>query len=100
MMNRLIRYRTKPERTDENRRLVEAVFAALAANPIAGVRYATLADDQGNFAHLVSIEGEKNPLFELPAFQAFQENVEDRIADGPHIDQMTLVGNFRMLEGA
>jgi hypothetical protein len=98
MMNRLIRYRTKPECTDENHRLIEAVFAALAADPIAGVRYAALTDGKGNFAHFVSIEGEKNPLFEVPAFAAFQKNVEDRIADGPHIEQMTLVGNFRMFD--
>jgi hypothetical protein len=98
IINRFIRYQTKPECTDENQRLIEGVFAALAAEPIPGVRYAAMTDGEGNFAHFVSFDDEKNALLELPAFRVFQENVEDRIADGPHVTRMTVIGNFRMLE--
>jgi len=42
MSTRVIRYRTQPDRADENQKLVEAVFAELAEHQPAGVRYACL----------------------------------------------------------
>ena len=38
----IVRYRTKPDRADENQALVEKVFAELDADRPAGLRYATL----------------------------------------------------------
>ena len=37
----VVRYRTRPERADENQALVEKVFAELAASRPDGLRYAT-----------------------------------------------------------
>ncbi|WP_348629585.1 hypothetical protein [Mesorhizobium sp. M7A.F.Ca.ET.027.03.2.1] len=41
MKRHLIRYKTKPERTDENERLVKAVFQELREKSPDGVRYMT-----------------------------------------------------------
>ena len=41
-VTKVIRYKTKPERADENERLVRAVFAELATNEPEGLHYATL----------------------------------------------------------
>ena len=92
----VVRYRTKPDQADENQRLVEAVFAELAATAPAGLRYTTfrLADD--TFVHIASVEGDTNPLNETAAFAEFTKGVGERCApgDGPDPQPATLVGSY------
>jgi len=100
MKRSLIRYRTKPERTEENERLIQAVFAELHAKSPAGVRYAVVRLGDGNFFHLVATDsGEApNPITGLDAFKTFQGGVRDRCLEPPQSGEVTVVGNYRMLD--
>jgi hypothetical protein len=93
----LIRYRTKPEKTEENERLIKGVFAELRAKSPEGVRYAVLKLADGSFFHFVETEADPSPIPQLEAFRAFQSGVRDRAIDPPQSGEVTIVGNYRML---
>ena len=92
----VVRYRPQPDRADENQRLVEAVFAELAATDPGGLRYATLRLADGTFVHIADVEGDANPLAETAAFAEFQKGLGDRCADGdgPNPQEATIVGSY------
>lgn len=95
----VIRYRTKPERADENAALIKAVFAELAERRPDGVRYAALRLEDGeSFVHVVQVDTAPNPLLDLPAFQAFQAEIGDRVADGPYPSAATVVGSYGVFD--
>jgi hypothetical protein len=93
----VVRYRTKPERADENQALVEKVFAELAATEPAGLRYATyrLADGV-SFVHVASVDTADgtNPLSATAAFQEFVRDVADRCEEGPVASEASAVGSY------
>lgn len=95
----VVRYRTKPDRADENQELVEAVFAELAAADPGGVRYATFRLADGTFVHVADVETEPNPLGATEAFAEFQRQLADRCEPGagPDPQPAVLVGNYRLL---
>ena len=97
MPNVVVRYRTKPDRADENQRLVEKVFAELAERRPAGFRYTSLRLDDGvSFVHVAEVDGDRavNPLTETPAFGEFLRALGERVEDGPHPSGATLVGEY------
>lgn len=95
----MVRYRTKPERADENQALVEKVFAELAAAGPGGLNYSTFRLDDGvTFVHLAEIEGDVNPLNGTAAFAEFQSGIADRCDEPPVAQGATLVGSYRSLE--
>jgi hypothetical protein len=100
MKRSLIRYRTKPDRTDENERLIKSVFAELQAKSPAGVRYLALKLGDGSFIHFVAADGDAgtNPITSLDAFRAFQGGIKDRCLEPPQSNDVTVVGNYRMLD--
>lgn len=92
MSTAVIRYQTTPEAADENQHLIENVFAELALKAPAGLRYSSFRLDDGvSFLH-VATGGEA--LQDLPAFQEFQRDLADRLADGPHRTEATEVGRY------
>ncbi len=95
----VVRYRPRADRADENQRLVEAVFAELAAADPGGVRYATFRLADGTFVHVADIEGDRNPLGDIAAFAEFQKDIADRCApgEGPDAQPATVVGSYRFL---
>src|SRR5215468_10232546 len=95
MPQRLIRYRVKPDRIDENQRLVEGVFRELHAKAPAQVRYLVLRLSDGTFCHLIDDSTKTVPS--LDAFAAFQRGGEKRRLDEPQQLDATVVGNYRML---
>jgi hypothetical protein len=96
---KVIRYRTNPERADENEALIKAVFAELADHRPAGVRYVALRLDDGEtFVHVVRLDGDDNPLPRAAAFQAFQAELGDRVADGPYPADATVVGSYGLFD--
>lgn len=97
MSTLVIRYTPKAAEADENQRLVEAVFAELAATEPDGLRYATFRLADGSFVHVADVEGDTNPLTESAAFAAFSAGVADRCEDGqgPSAQPATLVGSYR-----
>src|SRR4051812_35499745 len=77
----LIRYTVRPERVEENERLVRAVYDELARVRPPGLRYATFRLGAGTeFVHLVSTRAADgpSPLADLPAFKAFQAGIAER----------------------
>jgi hypothetical protein len=99
MRRTLIRYKTKPDRTAENEALIKAVFAELHATAPEGLRYMSLKFADGSFVHFVENDA-KDPagvLQSLTAFQAFLSGIRDRCIEPPQSDEVTIVGNYRML---
>ena len=95
----IVRYRTKPERAEENQQLVEAVFAALEQRRPEGLRYATFRLDDGvTFVHTASVETDDgaNPLDALDEFKAFAAHVADRCDEPPTVTVAHLVGSYRL----
>ena len=96
---RLIRYKTKPGASDRNAELVSAVFAELKGAEPDGVRYLTLRLDDDTFVHVVETkEDGSSPIPKLAAFQAFQSGIRERCLEPPKVTEVTVVGNYRMLE--
>jgi len=98
MRRSLIRYRTAPERADENERLIKRVFAELAMKSPPGLAYLVLRSGDGSFFHVVAnaTEGD-SPITALDAFKAFQSDIRGRCIDPPEPRNVTIVGNYRML---
>jgi hypothetical protein len=91
----IVRYRTRPDATDENARLVEGVFTALAEAGPVDFRYATyrLADGV-SFVHVAHLGGTENPLATLPAFAEFQRELPQRCDELPAPSDATVVGSY------
>lgn len=93
----LVRYKTKPEATAENERLIKAVFEELQAESPQGLRYVALKLADGSFVHFAETGEAGNPLLEAAAFQAFQSDIKNRCIEPPQPNDATIVGNYRML---
>jgi hypothetical protein len=99
MKRMLIRYKTKPEATAQNRLLIENVFAELNAKSPEGLRYMSMMLADGSFVHVVEhADGHENPLPQLEAFSAFQGGIRERCEELPVVNEATVVGNYRMLD--
>jgi hypothetical protein len=97
----MIRYKVKPDRVADNEQLVRAVYEELHQAAPPGIRYATFKlDDGASFIHLVSIETEdgSSPLRDVEAFARFQEDIDDRIEEGPVVTDLDEVGSYRLFE--
>ena len=99
-MKSVIRYKTKPERADENQRLVEDVYAELAARDPGGMRYATLRlADGATFIHIFMTDSDDTPntMGDIAAFVEFQRELAQRCVEQPAAQAATLVGSYRLL---
>ena len=98
-MKRMIRYKVKADRAEENSELVRAVYAELASVRPDGLRYATFKLDDGvSFVHIASIETAdgRNPLADVAAFARFQEGIGERCAEAPVTVEIEEVGSYGM----
>jgi hypothetical protein len=95
MQRMLVRYRAKPEKIEENQRLIGEVFRELHAKSPKDVRYLVLKLSDGTFCHLVE-DGSKT-IPSLEAFAAFRRGGEERRIDEPQQLEATVIGNYRML---
>lgn len=95
----VVRYETKPDRADENQRLVERVFEELAERQPDNFRYASFRLEDGvTFVHIVMETGDgSNPmsLSDVPAFAEFQKEIADRCTVQPVAQGAALVGSYR-----
>jgi hypothetical protein len=101
-MKSLIRYKTKPESADENKRLVEKVYEELTARDPGGVHYATLRLADGvTFMHVFSTDSDDaaNTLGAIPAFAEFLRDLPQRCVELPVAQPITVVGSYRMFGG-
>jgi hypothetical protein len=93
----VVRYKVKPERVEENERLVERVYAELAERDPGGLRYATLRLADGvSFVHVASIDTPdgKNPLMDIGAFAEFTRDIADRCDEPPVALDASVVGSY------
>jgi hypothetical protein len=97
MKRTLVRYRTKPEATAENERLIAAVFQELHARSPDGIRYVALKLPDGSFVHFATVEDGAGPLSTFETFRTFQAAVRDRCIEPPVSGEPVIVGNYRML---
>lgn len=98
-MKSLIRYVTKPEFADENRRLVERVYEELRVRDPGAVRYATLRLADGvTFLHLFTTDSDDGAktLSSIAAFAEFLRELPQRCAEAPVAQYVTVVGSYRM----
>ncbi|MFC9693907.1 hypothetical protein ACFTSF_35465 [Kribbella sp. NPDC056951] len=95
MRTTVITYRTTVDTADENQHLIEQVFAELETTGPAGFRYQSFRLDDGiTFVHVVEAEDDVDPLPQLPAFQAFQRTISDRLAADPQRSPAHRVGSY------
>ena len=95
----MVRYKVRPEAGAENERLVGQVFAQLARDKPAGLRYQVFKLGDGvSFVHVASSEGGgANPLTALETFNAFTAGIQERCVEAPVSVQMEVVGAFNGL---
>jgi hypothetical protein len=94
----VVRYQAKPDRADENQKLIEAVFADLDARQPEGFTYrAFLLDDGVSFVHVVVEHDVEHPdsLADVPAFQAFVADIGARCEVPPQPSGATVLGAYR-----
>ena len=96
MTARMVTYRVKDGRADENTAYVRDVMADLAARAAEGVAYSVyLLEDGVSFLHVVDEQVDGGALQVSEAFQRFTATlVEDRCANTPELHRMTLVGSY------
>jgi hypothetical protein len=97
MKRMLVRYKTRPEKIEENERLIQNVFQELGVRSPEGLRYAVLKLADGTFIHLVENEAGVNPLLELEAFRAFSSTIKERCIEPPQFGDAEIVGNYRLI---
>jgi hypothetical protein len=93
----VVRYKVKPERVEENERLVGRVYAELAETAPDGLRYATFKLEDGvTFVHVASIDTAdgSNPLRGIAAFAEFGRDIADRCDEPPLAQDSELVGSY------
>jgi hypothetical protein len=98
MQATVVRYQAKPDRADENQRLIEAVFADLDTRQPEGFSYKVFRLEDGvSFVHVVIEHDVPEPdsLQEVPAFPAFVAEIAERCDVAPVATGATVVGNFR-----
>ena len=97
MRRLMVRYTVKPGLAEANEELIRAVYAELHERRPDGFRYATFRLDDGlGFVHIAEVDGEHNPLAELPAFKAFVAGIGDRCDQPPVTSGLSEVGSFRL----
>jgi hypothetical protein len=93
----VVRYKVKPDRVEENERLVKRVYAELAETEPAGLRYATFRLADGvSFVHIASIDTPdgSNPLRTISAFAEFGRDIAERCDEPPVAQDSKLVGSY------
>jgi hypothetical protein len=96
----VVRYETKPDRAEENKRLVEKVFVELDELSPDGFGYASFQLEDGvTFIHVVRETGAGEvSLSDLPAFQEFVAGVSDRCEVQPRASEAAVVGSYRFFD--
>ena len=99
MKTTVVRYQVKPERADENQKLIEAVFAELEEREPEGFTYKVFRLEDGvSFIHVVIEHDDvekRDSLGDVPAFQAFVAGIADRCDVAPVAMGATIVGGYR-----
>ena len=100
MRQTLVRYKTRPDRMQDNERLIAKVFEELTAKSPEDVRYLVLRLNDGSFVHfsIADTSDGASPLPKLDAFRTFQSGIKERCVELPQAADATIVGSYRMLD--
>jgi hypothetical protein len=101
-MLKVVQYRTRSDRAEENEALVAAVFAELDVTRPEHLRYTALRLDDGvTFLHVaeISTDDGSNPLAACRAFAEFQRDLPARCESQPTVADGHVVGDFGLLTG-
>ena len=94
----LVRYQVRPEAATENEELIRKVFAQLARDKPAGLRYQAFKLDDGvSFVHVASSEADgpqASPLPGLETFRQFIADLKDRCVEQPVTTHMHPIGGY------
>ena len=93
----MVRYKTHPGHAACNAELIAQVFAALARDRPAGIRYQVLrAEDGLSFTHVATLEDglPVHPLTSLPEFQAFVADIRTRCEVPPEQTGAEVLGRY------
>lgn len=93
----IVRYTVKADKAEENRQLIEKVFAELKAVNPGGLRYASYVLADGvSFVHVASVESSdgNNPLNTIQAFQEFTKDIKDRCEQPPVSSEAREIGSY------
>ena len=94
----MVQYQVKADKADENKRLIDAVFAALKEASPAGLEYSSYVQEDGvSFVHIASIDTEdgSNPLEDIEAFDTFTAEIRDRCEIPPAPTPLQQVGSYQ-----
>ncbi|WP_426421208.1 hypothetical protein [Bradyrhizobium genosp. A] len=89
----VVRYKVKPEKVEENQRLIEGVFVELHAKSPGGLQYLALRLEDGSFVHLASMADNAPSLATFTAFQEFRRHADDRRLTAPESQRAMIIGN-------
>ncbi len=90
----LVRYKTTPEHVAANEAAIHAVFDQLRSQAPAGLRYTSFRAGDSTFVHIATVEGTENPLLALPAFVAFQKQLEGHFVERPAVTELSAVDSY------
>ena len=101
----MVRYTVRPDKVEENVKLVRAVYDELSQLRPLGLEYATFrAPDGVSFVHLAVVEAglEPHPLGSLASFRLFSGTIGERAQEAPVALELDEVGSYRFFaaEGA
>lgn len=94
----MVRARVREDRVSDVEESAQKMFAAIEQESPGGVRYASCkAPDGVTFVAILELEADDdNPLAGLPAFQQFQTDLKDRLAEPPIAEPLQIVGSYRL----
>ena len=90
----VVRYKVKPEKAEENQRLIQEVFAELGAKAPVGLQYLVLRLEDDSFVHLASVADNAPQLATFSTFQRFRRDAEARRLTAPESHSATIIGNY------
>lgn len=94
----MLRAKIKPECIPDVEAAVTKTFTAIEHAQLQGVRYASCRLTDGvTYVILLQLDdATNNPLPTVPAFQEFQANLPNWLAEPPSPEQLTVVGSYRL----
>jgi len=93
----VVTYTLRPEAMEEHVRLIEAVFAELAASGRTDVTYSVVRLADGvSFLHLSTADTAdgSNPLPQLASFREFGADLPSRVATPPSPSAADVIGSY------
>lgn len=96
----MVRSKVMADRVAEAEEAIEKVFSAIEEIQPDGVRYASCKLAGGaTFVALLELEKEgENQLMAIPAFQEFQAELRDLLAEPPVPETLEVVGSYRLFD--